>query len=133
MNESSTEKLHVQFKEDDLIGVCHEQDDTDTIKSSSGNNEATKLSNTDTHAVLILDDKDDFPPSLSAEKSTSSLPLEANTKTSNNTNSLKFWDQTLKIIVLVGAISCIAILGIVLIEEKNRKVIELRQIMSLLF
>ena len=123
MDDSSTDQLDVELKDDDWIDVC--KDETEyvcdkEIGDNSNKSETEKLRK----SVTIKEPENPFrfPVSNTEEKSTSTHSLEVDTNKSDQKRSLKFWDKWLKFFVLIGAGVSVSILCLILIEEESRKV-----------
>ena len=126
MDCSSTDKLDVELNDEGWIDVYEEQDiNTDSNIRKSVTFEKDKTENEKQTVVILDDDNDRFYLSTkTADKSTSTISLDTNVKIPDKTSSLKFWDKWLKVFVLTGAVISIVALVVVLVEEKEKKVMK---------
>ena len=123
MDNSSTDQLDVDLKDDDWIDVCKDEKEyvCDKEIGDNGNNSVTEELR---KSVTFKEDENPFrfPVLNTEEKSTSTNSLEVDTNKSDQKRSLKFWDKWLKFFVLIGAGVSVSILCLILIEEESRKV-----------
>ena len=123
MDNRSTDQLDVELKDEDWIEVDKDPIDQFRDMKLSADNEKTDTEKL-TKKVVIVEEKNPFrfPVAKTEEKSTSTASLETQNKALHQKRTLKFWDKWLKFFVLIGAGISIAILCLVLVEEKTRRV-----------
>ena len=123
MDNSSTDQLDVELKDEDCIDIF-EDSIVNIRRNEIGDNDMKTDAEKLRKSVSILEEENPFrfPVSKTEEKSTSTLSLEANTNKSGQKHSLKFWDKWLKFFVLIGAGVSLSVLCLVLIEEESKNV-----------